>query len=95
VYNDNKLDYDEELDYDYDEEEDEEEEEYEIYDFVEEVERSGNVFDIKISAIDICCPIVLRLTVEQSLKLIRELAKKMNKDEVKQLMSMLIDIISK
>ncbi len=87
---------DEELENDefYEDEDDEEdEEEIEYYDFVEEVRRQGNVIEIKVSAVDICCPAVLRVPVHQTFKLVRELIKLLNKDEIKELVTEVIDSI--
>jgi len=84
-----------ELDEEYLEEEDEEEEEPEIYDYVEEIERKGDTFDIKISDLYICCPVILRLTKEEVLKMTRELVKNLNKDEIKELMAIILDVVMK
>ncbi len=93
AYEDYEDEYDEELDEDFDDDEDEEEEEIYYFDFVEEIKRDGNVIEIKISAIDVCCPIVLRLPVHQTFKLVRELIKLLNKDEIKELVTEVIDSI--
>ncbi|MFZ8809493.1 MAG: hypothetical protein ACO2PN_15480 [Pyrobaculum sp.] len=84
-------DYDEDEYYD-DEDYEDEDEEVEIYHYVEGVERRGNVIDIKVSTVDICCPVVLSLSLDDVMDLMRELTKKLNKDEIKQLFTTLIDV---
>ncbi len=92
VYEDEDDEYIEE-DEDFDEPD--EDEDVEVYDYVEEVRRRGDVIEIKISAIDICCPVILQLTKHQAFKLIKELAKTLNKDEIKELTAELIDVVMK
>ena len=97
VYNECEDELDEdELDEEYlEDDEDEEEEEPEVYDYVEAIERKGDTFDIKISDLYICCPVILRLTKEDVLKMTRELVKKLNKDEIKELMAIILDVVMK
>jgi len=83
----------EELEEDFEEDYEDDEEE-EVYHFVRGVERRGNVVAIKVEAADVCCPVSIELTMQDALKLVRELAKKLNKDEVKQLFSILVDVIA-
>lgn len=73
----------------HEDEEDFEEEDEEIYDYVESVERQGNVFEIEIGAIDVCCTTKLRLTSSEAIDLIKEIAKKLNKEELKQVFAIL------
>jgi hypothetical protein len=94
VYEDECFD-DEELEDEEDfEDEDEPDEDIFEYDFVEEVKRHGNIIEIKISAIDVYST-VLKIPVHDAFKLIRELVKLLNKDEIKELTAELIDAIMK
>jgi len=95
AYNECEEYLEDELDEEYLEEEDEEEEEPEVYDHVEAIERKGDTFDIKISDLYVCCPVVLRLTKEGVLKMTRELVKNLNKDEIKELMAVILDVVMK
>jgi hypothetical protein len=85
----------EEEEYEEDFEEDyEDDEEEEVYHFVRGVERRGNVIAIKVEAADVCCPVSIEITAHDALKLVRELSKVLNKDEIKQLFSILVDVVT-
>jgi hypothetical protein len=90
VYCDEEFEEEEELEEeDFDEEDDEEEVHY--Y-YIEEVRRNGDIFTIRVSDVD---SVVLELGVEQVMRLVRDAVKLMSKDEIKQLMAMLIDLITR
>jgi hypothetical protein len=93
-YRDEELEYYEDEEYDLEEDEEEDDEE-KVYDYVEEIERYGDVFDIKVSTIDICCSVVLRLKKGEIFELMRELVKRMNKDEAKELIGILLNAVMK
>jgi hypothetical protein len=80
---------------DFEDDEDVEEEEVEVYTYIEDIRRQGNIIEIEVGTADVCCTNIIQLSVDQALKLVRELAKKLNKDEVKQLFSALIDAVYK
>jgi hypothetical protein len=88
VYYDEEFEEEEEPEEDFD---DEEEEEVHYY-YVEEVQRTGDVFTIRVSDID---SVVLELSVEQVMRLIRDAVKLMSKEEIKRLMVTLIDLTVK
>jgi hypothetical protein len=88
--------YEEDLDEELEEEEfdgeDYEEDEDEATYCYEGLERRGDTFIVKVSDIDV---VAIQLSVEQAFRLVGDLIKNMNKDEIKRLMSILVDAVVK